>query len=88
MINGEYNEKIDVWACGILLYYMLIGEMLIRGETDEEILNNIKNRNFDTAQSLWKNISNDATDLISKMLTHNPEDRITAKEALQHNWIK
>jgi calcium-dependent protein kinase len=36
----------------------------------------------------WKNVSKEGLDLIKKMLTYDPIQRITAEDALQHPWIK
>lgn len=78
MIDGKYDEKVDIWACGILLYIMLIGHPLFEGDTEEEILNNIRLHKLNLKKNLLINISNDAEDLIKKMLRSDPDDRVTA----------
>ena len=37
---------------------------------------------------IWDNISDEAKDLVMKMLAHDQNERLTAHEALQHPWLK
>lgn len=80
---GEYNEKCDVWSCGVILYILLIGRPPFDGETDDEILENV-------SKGIYKikgNLSPEGVDLIKKMLTFDPDKRIAAASALTHQWI-
>merc|ERR1712228_758552 len=44
--------------------------------------------NFSFNAADWKNVSEDAKNLIRMLLKMNPRDRYTAEQALNHEWIK
>merc|ERR1712217_412037 len=58
------------------------------GETDAEVLSKVRLGNFSFNAADWKNISEDAKNLIRMLLKMNPRDRYTAEQALNHDWIK
>ena len=88
VLKKNYNKKCDIWSAGIILYIMLIGKLPFHGKNTEELFNNIKKGVFDKTCEEWNSISNDAKDLILKMLEYNPEKRFSAQECLDHTWIK
>jgi calcium-dependent protein kinase len=65
---------------------MLSGLLPFTGTNDSEIEESIKNVKYDFDEEIWKTVSDEAKDLISKMLVYE-KDRITPKEALKHPWI-
>ena len=87
MLNGNYNEKCDIWSAGIILYFLLSGEPPFNGMNDEEIYSKIKEMKFTFPEQQWNNISIDAKDLIKKMIC-NENERLSAIEVLEHDWIK
>ena len=88
VLNNNYDEKCDMWSCGIILYVMLSGEPPFYGETDNEIYNEILHSDVRFDQKVWENISNEAKDLILKLLNKDHMKRSSAVEALQHPWIQ
>ena len=87
VLEGNYDEKCDIWSCGVILYIMLCGYPPFDGESEEEILDKVKKGSFEFPKEEWKNISKDAIDLIEKMLTFESNKRISALECLRHNWF-
>lgn len=85
--NYNYNEKCDEWSCGVILYILLSGVPPFPGNTNEEIIARIKKGFYSFDQPIWGQISNDAKDLIQKLLCP-VRSRISAKEALLHPWIQ
>ena len=87
VLKSEYNEKCDLWSIGVILYILLSGKPPFDGNDDKEIVNSVRIGTYSLTGSEWKNISNDAKDLIKKMLTYDPAQRITADASLSHPWI-
>jgi calcium-dependent protein kinase len=83
----NYDEKCDVWSCGIILYILLCGYPPFEGENESEILDNIKKGKFSFPNEDWSNISKEAKDLISEMLKFNPQERLSASGCLMHKWF-
>jgi len=83
-----YDEKCDVWSCGVIMYILLCGHPPFQGKNHKDIFDKIKIGKFSFAASEWKNITKEAKYMIKKMLTFNPEDRVSAEEALNDVWIQ
>lgn len=88
VINNCYNEKCDMWSCGVILYILLCGSPPFSADSDNEIFKKIKIGKYYYKGSVWKEISQDAKDLISELLTKDIDKRLSALEALQHKWFK
>jgi calcium-dependent protein kinase len=90
VIKKSYNEKCDLWSCGVIMYILLSGEPPFNDPKadNEAIMKKVEKGKYDVTKGIWKTVSKEAKDLIKKLLTYKPEDRISAEEALQHPWIK
>jgi len=88
VLAGKYDQLSDLWSCGVIMYVMLCGYPPFFGETDAEVLSKVRLGNFSFNQTDWKNISEDAKNLIRFLLKMNPKDRYTAEQTLNHDWIK
>ena len=86
VLEGMYDEKCDVWSAGVILYILLCGYPCFNGETDEQIYRQIRKKKFDFPSPEWDNISDDAKNLIKKMLI-DAVDRISAEEVLKDPWV-
>nr|GMC47824.1 calcium-dependent protein kinase 29 [Ipomoea batatas] len=88
VLRRKYGKEIDVWSAGVILYILLSGFPPFWGETEKAIFEEILKAQLDLESSPWPSISSSAKDLIRKMLTVDPQKRITAAEALEHPWLK
>jgi calcium-dependent protein kinase len=87
VIKGKYNEKCDIWSCGVIMYIMLTGTPPFNGRNDNEILMKVQEGIVDYELEQLKYISESATSLIKLMLTYDPKKRISAQQALEHPWF-
>jgi calcium-dependent protein kinase len=87
IIKGNYDEKCDIWACGVILYILLCGYPPFSGNNDKEVYNLITQIKYDFDKETWKNISKYAKDLIKKMLTP-AKNRYTAQQVLACKWLE
>lgn len=87
VLTGNYDISCDMWSAGCILYILLCGYPPFYGDDDQEILRMVKKGDFDFDGEEWEDVSNDAKDLIKKLIC-KPERRLNASEALQHNWIR
>merc|ERR1719162_2186270 len=88
VLAGKYDKASDLWSLGVIMYVVLCGYPPFYGETDAEVLSKVRLGNFSFNAADWKNISEDAKNLIRMLLKMNPRDRYTAEQALHHEWIK
>ncbi|CDW79639.1 protein kinase domain containing protein [Stylonychia lemnae] len=88
VLKGEYDEKCDVWSCGVILYILLCGYPPFNGDTDHQIFDRIKVGKYQFPSPEWDNVSQEAKQLIRKMLEFDPKQRISAQEILQDAWIQ
>ena len=87
IIKGNYDEKCDIWACGVILFILLCGYPPFTGSNDKEVYNIITQVKYDFNQPTWKNVSKYAKDLIKNMLTL-AKNRYTAKQVLNSKWLE
>ena len=88
VLRGDYDEKCDIWACGVIFYILLCGYPPFNGDNDEEIYEAVLQGEFEFPMEEWDSVSDDAKNLIKKMLTKNPKKRISALDSLQDIWFK
>eukprot|EP00184_Porphyridium_aerugineum_P005703 CAMPEP_0184698660 /NCGR_PEP_ID=MMETSP0313-20130426/5197_1 /TAXON_ID=2792 /ORGANISM="Porphyridium aerugineum, Strain SAG 1380-2" /LENGTH=597 /DNA_ID=CAMNT_0027157629 /DNA_START=47 /DNA_END=1840 /DNA_ORIENTATION=+ len=87
VMKQKYGPPVDMWACGVLLYVMLSGRFPFLGFDQKEVLSKIKKAEFSFPAVDWKDISEGAKSVVMRLLSKDPNIRMTAKELLQHRWI-
>ena len=83
----NYGLACDMWAVGTIVYILLCASPPFHGRTDAEMNSKIKRGEFSFPEKYWRHISSSAKDFITALLTVDPTRRLTATEALQHDWI-
>jgi calcium-dependent protein kinase len=76
----SYGPKADVWSCGVILYILLSGSPPYQRSDQAKPLA--------LSESAWQSISDDAKDLVRRLLHPDPDVRPTATEVLKHAWLQ
>ena len=88
VLKESYDQKCDVWSCGVIMYILLCGYPPFNGNTNNEIYNSIKNNLPYFHGEDWKEITPEAIDLLQNMLNKNSTKRFSAEKCLNHQWFK
>mmetsp|Transcript_134163 Transcript_134163/g.199585 ORF Transcript_134163/g.199585 Transcript_134163/m.199585 type:complete len:102 (+) Transcript_134163:707-1012(+) len=87
VLEQKYDNKCDIWSCGVIMYILLCGYPPFTGNNETEIMTNVKKGKVEYDAEDWEPISLEAKNLINKMLTKDPTKRIDALSALNDPWI-
>jgi calcium-dependent protein kinase len=87
VLNGNYDEKCDIWSIGVLFYYLLSGDLPFWGPTNDVVIEKVLRGKFDWESDIWWDVSDEAKQLIHLMLTYNSANRISAVDALRHPFF-
>ncbi|OMJ75322.1 hypothetical protein SteCoe_25556 [Stentor coeruleus] len=87
VLQGEYNEKCDIWSCGVIMFILLTGKPPYQGSDPKLILHMVKTCPIQITPDKLPGVSPEALNLLTKMLEINPKLRISAKDAVNHTWI-
>lgn len=88
VLSKSYNERCDIWSCGVILYILLSGYPPFPGKNDKEIMRNVMKGEYSLDGEEWKYISEEGKDLVRRMLMYDPSKRLSAKEVLEHRWFE
>ncbi|KAL7328973.1 Calcium/calmodulin-dependent protein kinase type I [Mucor circinelloides] len=82
-----HGKPVDMWAIGVIAYFLLCGYTPFEGENSIEEMNAIIRADYHFHEEYWSEVSDKAKFFIQRCLTINPEERITAHQALTHPWL-
>eukprot|EP00566_Odontella_aurita_P010351 CAMPEP_0113540584 /NCGR_PEP_ID=MMETSP0015_2-20120614/8561_1 /TAXON_ID=2838 /ORGANISM="Odontella" /LENGTH=428 /DNA_ID=CAMNT_0000440403 /DNA_START=55 /DNA_END=1341 /DNA_ORIENTATION=- /assembly_acc=CAM_ASM_000160 len=82
-----YDTRADMWSVGVILYILLGGYPPFIENNQRELFRKIRRGDYEFHEEYWGTVSKDAKNLISSLLTVNPDLRLTAPKALQNKWI-
>lgn len=87
VLKGDYTVQCDVWSLGVLTYVLLSGHPPFQGSPDR-ISVQVMRGSYSFGGLRWSDVSDDAKDLISKMIVVNPDERLTAAQVFKHPWVE
>ena len=87
VLKNNYNKECDIWSCGVIMYALLSGHFPFYGKTEDEIKKKILSGKFDFNPKYFKDVSDKAKDLIKKCLIYDKYKRISAEDALKHEFF-
>ncbi|XP_046681845.1 phosphorylase b kinase gamma catalytic chain, skeletal muscle/heart isoform isoform X2 [Homalodisca vitripennis] len=83
-----YGQAVDMWACGVIMYTLLVGCPPFWHRKQMVMLRNIMDGKYSFTSPEWSDITEEPKDLIRKLLVVNPAERLTVREALQHPFFQ
>lgn len=81
-----YDESADMWSVGVILYILLGGYPPFSEDNQAKLFKKIKSGKYEFHAEYWSQISTDAKDLVSSLLTVDSSKRATAADCLKHSW--
>lgn len=88
VLKKNYNEKCDLWSCGVILYILLSARPPFGGDNDTEIMQRVSTGKYELSSPPFDNCSKEVKDLIKSLLVMDTNKRISAEQALNHPWFK
>ncbi|KAM3741180.1 hypothetical protein ACB098_08G155400 [Castanea mollissima] len=88
VLKRNYGPEVDVWSAGVILYILLCGVPPFWAETEQGVAQAIIRSVIDFKRDPWPKVSDNAKDLVKKMLDPDPRRRLTAQEVLDHPWLQ
>lgn len=82
-----YGQKSDMWSLGVIAYILIGGYPPFIEQNQRELFRKIKRGSYEFHVEYWGQISREAKDLISALLTVDPKRRLSAQKALEDPWI-
>jgi len=84
-----YGKECDIWSCGVILYILLSGcPPFDQGKAPRLLFQDIMNANYSFPPDYWKLVSQEAQDLVRKMMVVNIQSRMTPDQVLDHPWMR
>ena len=88
ILKGVYDKDCDVWSLGVVMYFLLSGKQPFKGFEINDLFRKIVRADYNFYSPIWKTITLDAKDLISKMLVPHNDSRISLTKAFSHPWFQ
>ena len=82
-----YDEKVDIWSLGVIIYILLSGRPPFAGRTKQEIFLHVTTQPIEFEDNIWSKVSKEAKSFLKLMLVRDPRKRSPASELLKHEWI-
>jgi len=82
-----YDERADMWSVGVILYILLGGYPPFIESTQRDLFKKIRKGEYEFHEEYWGTVSEGAKDLISSLLKVDQGKRLTARQALDNEWI-
>lgn len=87
VLQGIYTSQADLWSCGVIIYMLLTSHRPFHSKNRNRLVDKIMRAKYDMSEKRWAGISEEAMDIVQKLIMLDPKQRLTATAALQHFWL-
>lgn len=87
VLKGSYTKQADLWSIGVIAFMLLSSQMPFYGRKRRHIVEQIMVGKFEFKGRRWKRLSEQSKAFVSDLLVLDPEDRMTADEAIGASWL-
>jgi calcium/calmodulin-dependent protein kinase I len=87
LMRQPYDHMSDMWSVGCIVFLLLSGNLPFMGRSQKELFRKIVSGKYEFDDDDWCDISEDAKDLVKKLLVLDPDVRLNANESLKHKWL-
>jgi len=88
LMRTPYDQQSDMWSCGVIMFLLLGGDLPFMGRSQKELFRNIVMGRYEFEENGWANISEEAKDLVRKLLITDPLQRLSSREAMASPWMR
>lgn len=88
LLRKGYDQQSDMWSVGCIIFLLLSGQLPFMGRSQKELFRKIVAGKYEFKENEWAGVSEDARDLVRGLLVLEPDDRMTAIQAVRHKWLK
>lgn len=87
VMDGIYTSKADLWSVGVVSYMLLSGIKPFWGDTRQDVIDAVRRGKYNFKGKTWKGRSQEGKSFVSALLKKDPNERLSASQALEHKWL-
>lgn len=88
LMRSPYDQQSDLWSCGVIMFLLLGGDLPFSGRSQKQLFRNIVMGQYEFEEDGWAHVSEQAKDLVRKLLVTDPSKRLSSREAMASPWMR